>query len=234
MSTDPAPHLLGPDDAMDKLAEWGEAYALLMAQRDPLVLAALDGPLSGHGGIARAERASALTPQTLRRIKSREDIPLLAADRTDAVDWDEYADYLEALGTDLREQLAALPAPAGGRPFTTDDFRAELLLHLAGQVRDAERTDHGFWLLTLTLRHTAQVTPSVLQEDWNESADSAAHRAVRAELLTEVADQITAYRVKGPAAADRLDVTALARVRAVINHRSEEIRNAALSGREKS
>ncbi|GGX54459.1 hypothetical protein [Streptomyces noursei] len=214
MTSDPAPRLLNPDDAFDRLAEWRRQYDLLMSQRDPLVKAGLSGPLSGHGGVRQAERASRLTAQTLRRIKDRDDIPLLAADHFDDVDWDEYADYLETLGTTIRRQLAALPAPADGRAFTADDLRADLLVHLAQRLRDTELTDAAHWQLTVQLRHEAQADTPVPQEEWSESTDELPLRAARARILGEVADQITAFRTEGPTAAARLDADVLARARA--------------------
>lgn len=147
---------------------------------------------------------SRLTPQTLRNIiKKREGVSVLRVDHADDVDWDECAHYLETLAADLRERLSALPQTAGWRPFTADDLRAGLLPHLAEQVRDAERSDYGYWLLTLELRHEAQATTPVLQDGWTESGEAAAHRTVRAELLGEVADQLTAYRTMGSAARQR-------------------------------
>ncbi|MFH8257844.1 hypothetical protein [Streptomyces roseolus] len=214
MSHDPAPQLKGPEDAFERLAEWKQEYERLMLRRDPLVIAALRGPLAGHGGTRHAERASSLTAQTLRRVKAREDIPVLPHDYVDEVDWDEYADYLEIMGTSLRRQLAELPAPASGRPFTADDLRASRLIDLAERLRDTERTDFALWQLTLELRHAAQDRTAVLQEEWTETADAAAMRNARAQLLTEVADQITAFRTEGPAAVGRLDPGILARARA--------------------
>lgn len=214
MPTDPAPRLVGPDDAFDRLVEWRRQLDLLMSQRDPLVKAALSGPLSEHGGVVQVERASRLTSQTLRKIKSRDDIPLLAADHFDDIDWDGYADYLETLGTALRHQLAALPAPADGRRFTTDDLRAAVLLDLARRLREVELTDAAYWQLTVELRHEALAVTPVVQEEWSESADGTALRAERARVLNEVADQITAFRTEGPAAVARLDADVLARARA--------------------
>ncbi|MFD4397284.1 hypothetical protein [Kitasatospora sp. NPDC058478] len=214
MLPDPAPYLVGPDDAFDHLSEWRRQYDLLMSQRDPLVKAALCGPLSEHGGVVQAERATGLTAQTLRRIRNRDDIPLLAVDHVDDVDWDEYADYLETLGTTLRRQLSALPAPTAGRAFTTDDLRADLLIRLAHRLREAEPTDAAHWQLTVQLRHEALAGTSVLQEEWSESADGMAQQAEQARVLNEVADQISAFRTDGPAALARLDADVLARARA--------------------
>ncbi|MFD4394632.1 hypothetical protein [Kitasatospora sp. NPDC058478] len=214
MTTDPAPRLADPEDAFDRLVEWRRQYDLLMSQRDPLVKAAVCGPLSGHGGVTQAERASGITAQTLRRIKSRDDIPLLAADHFDGVDWDEYADYLEELGSSIRRQLAALPAPEDGRAFTADDLRADLLTRLAHRLRDTELTDAAHWQLTVQLRHEAAAGPTVLQEDWGESAGESALQAEWARVLDEVADQITAFRTEGPAALARLDAELLDRTRA--------------------
>ncbi|MFF8619253.1 hypothetical protein [Streptomyces sp. NPDC015350] len=213
MTNDPAPRFLSPDDAFDRLAEWRRQYELLMDQRDPLVMAALSGPLAGHGGTSKAERASGLTAQTLRRIRTREDIPVLDGTHFDEVDWDEYADYLETLGTAIRHQLETLPAPAAGRAFTADDQRAALLLDLAQRLRDTELTDFAHWQLTVQLRHEAQARTTVLQEEWTASADQTTLQAARAQVLEEVADQITAYRTDGPAAITRLDADVLARAR---------------------
>ncbi|MFG2564643.1 hypothetical protein ACGFR6_04295 [Streptomyces sp. NPDC048567] len=182
-----------------------------MSERDPLVLAALSGPLRDHGGKRQAEQASSLTAQTLRRIMSRDDIPLLAVDHFDTVDWDEYADYLETLGTAIRRQLAGLPGAAEGRAFTADDMRAETLLDLARRVRETELTDLAYWRLTLRLRHEAEGGPG--SEFAGAQAANAATRAEWARTLTEVADQITAFRTHGPGALDRLDADMLARTR---------------------
>ncbi|MEU5186983.1 hypothetical protein AB0G83_07485 [Streptomyces klenkii] len=185
-----------------------------MSQRDPLVKAALSGPLAEHGGATQAERASGLTAQTLRRVKNRDDIPLLAVDHFDDVDWDEYADYLETLGATLRQQLAELPASASGRTFTADDLRADLLIRLAQRLREADLTDATYWRLTVQLRHEALAGTPVLQEGWNEPADGMTLRAERTRVLDEVADQISAFRTEGPAALARLDAGVLARARA--------------------
>ncbi|MEW1552208.1 hypothetical protein [Streptomyces tsukubensis] len=207
MTTDPAPRLHDPDEAFDRLAEWRDEYERLMARRDPLVRAALSGPLAGHGGVRKTERASGLTAQTLRRIMARDDIPAPPPDGlADDVDWDSYADHLETLGAALRERLAALPVPAGGRVFTADDLLAQLLLDLAQRVRDTELSDHGYWRLTVELRHEAAATgPAVPEDGWTEPAGPAADRAVRARLCRRVADQITAYRTEGPVAARHLE-----------------------------
>lgn len=211
MTTDPAPHLT-PHDAYERLADWRRQMALLMAKRDPLVRAAVTGRL----GVPQSARASGLTPQTVRRLGGRDDIPLLGADHhSGGVDWDEYADYLETLGAAIRDQLATIPAPPGGRTHTTDDLRAELLIRLADRLRDTELSDAAHWALTVELRQEAEEDPAlaVRQEQWTESADSAAFRAERVRTLTEVADQITAYRTEGPDAIARLDAAVLARAR---------------------
>ncbi|MFE6500788.1 hypothetical protein [Kitasatospora sp. NPDC057738] len=214
MTTDPAPHLTDPDDAFERLDDWRRHYDLLMSQRDPLVRAALCGPLSGHGGITQAGRASDLTAQTLRRIKDRTDIPLLADVHFDDVDWDEYADYLEALGTITRNRLAQLPAPTTGRPFTADDLRAALLIRLAQRLRETEPTDAAFWQLTMQLRHEALAGTRVVNDGWTESVHEASSRAEEARVLNEVADQISAFRTDGPAASALLDTEVFDRVRA--------------------
>ncbi|MFE9845802.1 hypothetical protein [Streptomyces goshikiensis] len=213
MTTDPAPHLLGPEDAFERLAEWQRRHELLMLQRDPLVVAALTGPLSAHGGVRQAERASGLTAQTLRRIKASEGVPILPRARFDEVDWDEYADYLETMGNSIRTALAELPAPEGGRDFTADDLRAVILADLAERLRSTELTDFAMWQLTIELRHEAQDQAAALPEKWVEPAATTATSAVRAQLLSEVADQISAFREMGPAAADRLHAGILARAR---------------------
>lgn len=194
---DPAPVLADADTALDRLAEWGEEYALLMARRDPLVRAALTGPLSGHGDVRRAERATRLTPQTLRRLKAGA-IPLLERDFSAEVDWDAYADYLETMGRVIREQLDALPSTSPGpRAFTVDDLRSELLIRIADRIRDTEISDVGLWGLTMELR----------QEAARDQGPEAAG------VRRDVADQITRFRTEGPAAWDHLDPAVLDRAR---------------------
>ncbi|MET9097136.1 hypothetical protein ABZX72_34230 [Streptomyces cyaneofuscatus] len=196
---DPAPFLTDADGALDRLAEWGAQYALLMARRDPLVKAALVGPLAEHGGVRRAEHATGLTPQTLRRLKAG-GAPLLERDLSSEVDWDAYADYLETMGNVIREKLDALPS-TGPRAFTADDLRAELLLRIADQMRDTEISDVGLWGLTKELRQEAA------REGGSGGAEAAGVR-------TAVADQITRFRTEGTAAWGHLDAAVLERAHA--------------------
>ncbi|MFF2852723.1 hypothetical protein ACFVT5_41480 [Streptomyces sp. NPDC058001] len=217
MAPDPAPHLDGPEAAFDALIQWGEEYRLLMAKRDPLVKGALLGPLTGHGGITNAQRATGLTRQTLYRARDREEIPVLDQDHNDDLDWDEYADYLDTLADDIDASLARIPRPQGtGRTFTSDDLRAGLLRKVAERVRATEWTDLGYWALTMELRQQAADSTrptAVLQEDWRETDDSRTQRETLAQVLGEVADQITRYRTEGPSAAGFLDPDTLTRAR---------------------
>lgn len=219
MTTDPAPRFTGPDAAFDALADWGRKYRRLMAERDPLVRGALVGPLAGHGYITASRRATRLTRQTLTRIRSREEIPVLAEDHSLEVDWDEYADYLDALAEGIEVSLARIAGPQTGehREFTADDLRARVLRDLAARVRDTEWTDLGYWALTVSMREEAadRADPTaVLQEDSQESQEGPALRSAQARALSEVADQITRYRIEGPAAVVHLDADTLARARA--------------------
>ncbi|MET9206760.1 hypothetical protein ABZW38_16620 [Streptomyces bacillaris] len=195
---DPAPFLTDTDTdtALDRLTEWGEQYALLMARRDPLVKAALTRPLSGHGDLRRVESATGLTPQTLRRLKAG-DTPLLEHDSSAEVDWDTYADYLETMGTVIREKLDALP---GERVFTMDDLRSQLLIRIADQIRTTEISDVGLWGLTMELRQEA-------------ARETRAGNPEAAGVRTEAADQITRFRTEGLAAWGHLDPAVLDRAR---------------------
>ncbi len=108
-----------------------------------------------------------------------------------------------------------LPAPASGRrEFTADDLRAELLINLAHRLRTTDLTDIAYWRLTTELRHEAETGTPVPQEgEAHEQTEPSAHPEEWARVLREVADQITAYRTEGPAAASRLDPEVLARAR---------------------
>lgn len=216
MTSDPAPAFTDPDEAMDHLAEWGRQYKLLMARRAPLVKAALTGPLSAHGHLRQAEDATGLTAQTLRRLKLHE-VPLAGHDHSSDVDWDAYADYLETLGTVIQEQLDALPSgQSGRRAYTTDDLRARLLARLADRLRETEISDVGLWGLTVELRQEASEV-TVFYRGAGSQSDACGgdeSRAERMRVYTEVADQITAYRLDGPAASHRLDAAVLARAHA--------------------
>ncbi|MFE3558352.1 hypothetical protein ACFXKW_26350 [Streptomyces sp. NPDC059193] len=222
---DPAPILDGPEDALDRLTEWGRERRSLARRRDPLVQAALQGPLAAHGGLLRTEEATALTAQTLRRIKDRAGVTVLARDTSAEVDWDGYADYLAAESAMIREALDTLPSsgsrrePAAGglRVPTLDDLRARLLQHLSERVRETEISDYGYWSLTMELRgdaEDAQIPTLVLQEDSQGGPVSTESRAQHAQILHEVADQITAFRREGEAAFDHLNPAVLERARA--------------------
>ncbi|MFD8118629.1 hypothetical protein [Streptomyces microflavus] len=201
---DPAPVLTDTDNALDHLTEWGAQYALLMARRDPLVKAALTGPLSGHGDVRRAERATGLTPQTLRRLKAG-DAPLLEHDHSAEVDWDAYADYLETMGRVIREKLDTLPSTSSApRAFTVDDLRSELLIRIADRMRDTEISDVGLWGLAMELRQEAA------RESRGGSGEEAGVRTV-------VADQIARFRTEGTAAWDHLDAAVLDRAHAELS-----------------
>ncbi|MFK0047935.1 hypothetical protein ACIQU4_28380 [Streptomyces sp. NPDC090741] len=213
---DPAPVFTGPDDALDRLAEWGRQSRRLARQRDPLVKAALLGPLAHHGGLLKGQETTGLTAQTMRRIKGREDIPVAPVDTSAEVDWDGYADYLATESAMIREALGALPSTADRSP-TPDDLRARLLEDLSERVRNTEISDVGYWQLTMELRGEAQdaQTPTlVLQDDWDETPESEQARAQYARILNEVADQITGFRTQGEAAFQNLNPAVLERARA--------------------
>ncbi len=63
------PLLPDTETALECLAEWGRQYELPMARREPLIRAALAGPLSGRGDLRRAERATGPEP-TYAHIRS--------------------------------------------------------------------------------------------------------------------------------------------------------------------
>lgn len=213
---DPAPILTGPDDALDRLAEWGRESRSLAQRRDPLIKAALAGPLAHHGGLQKGLEVTGLTAQTLRRIKGRDDIPVLAKDTSAEVDWDGYADYLATEAAEIREALSRMPSAAARTP-TAYELRAGLLEDLAERVRNTEISDVGYWALTLELRNEAQDAENpviVLQDDWRETPESTHERAQYARILHEVADQITRFRTDGEAGFEHLDPAVLARARA--------------------
>ncbi|MFI6277968.1 hypothetical protein [Streptomyces sp. NPDC050988] len=212
----PAPVFTGPDEALDRLTEWGRESRSLARRRDPLVRAALTGPLAHHGGLQKGLEATGLTAQTLRRIKGRNDIPVLAKDTSAEVDWDGYADYLATEAAEIREALSRMPSAAARTP-TAYELRAGLLEDLAERVRNTEISDVGYWGLTMELRNDAQDAENpviVLQDDWRETPESTHVRAQYARILHEVADQITRFRTVGEVGFEHLDPAVLARARA--------------------
>ncbi|MFE6272224.1 hypothetical protein ACFVQ9_25925 [Streptomyces goshikiensis] len=213
---DPAPLFTGPDDALDHLVEWGRQSRRLARRRDPLVRAALQGPLAHHGGLQKGMKATGLTAQTMRNIKAAADVAVLAEDTSADVDWDGYADYLATEAAMIREALSAMPSRSPRTP-TLDDLRASLVDDLAERVRNTDISDVGYWALTLELRDDAQDAENpvlVLQDDTQEIPDSAAARSQQARILNEVADQITRFRTEGEDAFNHLDPAVLARARA--------------------
>lgn len=211
--SDPGPHFSSPHEALDALTSWGEASRLLAAKRDGLLAAGL-AAMTDYGNVSNAATAMGLTRQTVYRIKDSKPATLTKS-QADAVDWDEYADYLDQAADDIRESLARIARPAGAeRPYTADDQRAELLTQLAQAIRDTDITDVGYWALTVELRERAAnwARPAiVLESDAREG--STALRSAGARDITEVADQITRFRVEGQEAVSHLDPETLARAR---------------------
>lgn len=211
--TDPAPHFPDPDAALDALVEWGVESRLVAARRDPLLVGAL-AALTNYGAITQVQRATGLTRQTIYRLGG-EPGPQLEQDHTDDIDWDEYADYLDTVATEIEESLARI-RPAGVAPsYTADDQRAALLRGMAEQIRDTERTDAGYWALTVELRERAITwkRPTVtLEGSARRSGDGL--DAAGAQVFQDVADQITRYRTEGAAAVSHLNADTLIRSRA--------------------
>lgn len=200
---DPAVYFELPEDAYDALLDWGRDRAALDDRRDPLVLGALR-VLPEWGADTAIQRATGISRSTTARIEA-------AGQGTPAVTEAHFPDLL-LYGGVLRVRADRVQAqanslgPQDGEEQTRLLLLSAALLQAAQRVEDTSPQDLDMQRLAAEFRRDAADARSGVTDTYNGPIRStpeqlAQSRAV-ADVLDEVAEQITRFRLRGDEAFD--------------------------------
>jgi hypothetical protein len=216
---DPAVHFELPEDAFDALSAWGRDRAALDDRRDPLVLGALR-VLPERGADTIVQRTTGISRSTIARIEA-------AGRGTPAVTKAHFPDLLLYAGV-LRVRADRAQAQANGLGPQDREEQMRLLLVSAALLRVAQRVedtppqDLDMQQVAAEFRRDAADVRSGDTDTYDgpirPTPEQLAQSRAVADVLDEVAEQITRFRLRGDAAFDGIDPELVEAARA----RSEE------------